>query len=112
MLPLTARLVLMRFAVPQASFLEQFGALQPDLAVTVAYGNMLPSAFLSIPHHGTLNIHPSLLPKYRGAAPVQRAVEVCARMPPKPPLLPYEACSRLSGALPLILLCIDQGATL
>lgn len=62
----------------QAAFLEAFAALQPDLAVTAAYGNMLPGAFLSIPQHGTLNIHPSLLPKYRGAAPVQRAVQVRA----------------------------------
>lgn len=60
----------------QAGFLEAVSALQPDLAVTAAYGNMLPSAFLSIPKHGVLNIHPSLLPKYRGAAPVQRAVQV------------------------------------
>lgn len=60
----------------QAAFLESFAALQPDLAITAAYGNMLPTAFLSIPKHGTLNIHPSLLPKYRGAAPVQRAVQV------------------------------------
>lgn len=60
----------------QASFLEAFAALQPDLAITAAYGNMLPTAFLDIPKHGTLNIHPSLLPKYRGAAPVQRAVQV------------------------------------
>jgi hypothetical protein len=44
--------------------------------VTAAYGNMLPAAFLDIPTHGTLNIHPSLLPLYRGAAPVQRALQV------------------------------------
>lgn len=61
----------------QPAFLEAFAALQPDLAVTAAYGNMLPRAFLDIPKHGVLNIHPSLLPKYRGAAPVQRAVQVC-----------------------------------
>jgi hypothetical protein len=73
----------------QASFLEAFAALQPDLAVTAAYGNMLPQAFLDIPRHGTLNIHPSLLPQYRGAAPVQRAVEVggwamASQHPPQP----------------------------
>jgi methionyl-tRNA formyltransferase len=49
--------------------------LQPDLCVTVAYGNFLPKQFLAIPVFGTLNIHPSLLPKYRGAAPVQRCLE-------------------------------------
>lgn len=63
-------------AVFQPAFLEAFAGLKPDLAVTAAYGNMLPTAFLNIPKHGVLNIHPSLLPKYRGAAPVQRAVEV------------------------------------
>jgi len=46
-----------------------------DLAVTAAYGHILPQRFLDLPRHGTLNIHPSLLPKYRGAAPVPRAVE-------------------------------------
>jgi methionyl-tRNA formyltransferase len=50
--------------------------MKPDLVVTAAYGNILPQAFLDIPPYGVLNIHPSLLPKYRGAAPVQRAVEV------------------------------------
>eukprot|EP00775_Hariotina_reticulata_P013794 gene13794-13915_t len=59
----------------EPAFLEALTALQPDLAVTAAYGNMLPTAFLSIPKHGTLNIHPSLLPQYRGAAPVQRALQ-------------------------------------
>lgn len=59
-----------------AAFLDALAQLRPDLCVTAAYGNMLPSAFLSIPKHGTLNIHPSLLPLYRGAAPVQRALQV------------------------------------
>lgn len=56
-------------------FLEQLAAIEPDLCITAAYGNILPSKFLAIPRFGTLNIHPSLLPKYRGAAPVQRAVQ-------------------------------------
>eukprot|EP00879_Flechtneria_rotunda_P032882 GHRR01036320.1.p1 GENE.GHRR01036320.1~~GHRR01036320.1.p1 ORF type:complete len:106 (-),score=32.52 GHRR01036320.1:153-470(-) len=60
----------------QPAFLEALSAMQLDLAITAAYGNMLPTAFLNIPKHGTINIHPSLLPKYRGAAPVQRAVQV------------------------------------
>jgi methionyl-tRNA formyltransferase len=49
--------------------------MAPDLMVTAAYGNYLPRAFLDIPRLGTLNIHPSLLPSFRGAAPVQRALE-------------------------------------
>jgi len=43
--------------------------------VTAAYGNLLPAAFLALPARGTLNVHPSLLPAYRGAAPVQRALQ-------------------------------------
>ena len=60
----------------QAAFLSQLSAIQPDVCVTAAYGNILPQNFLDIPKHGTLNIHPSLLPKYRGASPVQRALQV------------------------------------
>ena len=50
-------------------------ALKPDVCVTAAYGQFLPKSFLSIPLLGTLNIHPSLLPRWRGAAPVQRSLE-------------------------------------
>ena len=60
----------------QPDFLAALRDLEPDLCLTAAYGNILPKSFLEIPHHGTLNIHPSLLPKYRGAAPVQRALQV------------------------------------
>lgn len=60
----------------QEDFLNTLRALQPDLCLTAAYGNYLPTKFLSIPKYGTVNIHPSLLPKYRGAAPVQRALQV------------------------------------
>ena len=56
-------------------FLHQMRLLKPDLCVTAAYGQFLPTAFLDIPTYGTWNIHPSLLPKWRGAAPLQRALE-------------------------------------
>lgn len=56
-------------------FLSALTALAPDLCITAAYGNFLPTAFLDIPPFGTLNIHPSLLPAFRGAAPVPRALE-------------------------------------
>jgi len=56
-------------------FLSQLESLQTDLCITAAYGNFLPKRFLSIPALGTVNIHPSLLPLYRGAAPVQRCLE-------------------------------------
>lgn len=59
----------------EETFLEALRAMEPDLMVTAAYGNFLPRAFLDIPRLGTLNIHPSLLPQYRGAAPVQRALQ-------------------------------------
>ena len=48
--------------------------IAPDVAVVVAYGRILPGALLEIPPHGFVNVHFSLLPAYRGAAPVQRAV--------------------------------------
>ncbi|KAL0030331.1 hypothetical protein WJX77_010450 [Trebouxia sp. C0004] len=56
-------------------FLATLEALQPDVCLTAAYGKVLPTKFLKIPRCGTVNIHPSLLPKYRGAAPVQRALQ-------------------------------------
>ena len=49
-------------------------ALAPDLMVVVAYGLILPKAVLEIPRYGCLNIHASLLPRWRGAAPIQRAI--------------------------------------
>jgi len=49
--------------------------LEPDLLIVVAYGLILPADILSIPRHGCWNIHASLLPRWRGAAPIQRAIE-------------------------------------
>ncbi len=57
------------------TFLSELAALRPDLCVTAAYGCFLPQRFLDLPRLGTLNIHPSLLPLYRGAAPLQRTLE-------------------------------------
>lgn len=50
-------------------------AYAPEVMVVVAYGLLLPQAVLDIPRHGCLNIHASLLPRWRGAAPIQRAIE-------------------------------------
>ena len=50
-------------------------ALKPDLMVVVAYGLILPQSVLDIPVHGCWNVHASLLPRWRGAAPIQRAIE-------------------------------------
>jgi methionyl-tRNA formyltransferase len=52
----------------------EFAALGADLAVVAAYGLILPQAVLDAPRHGCLNIHASLLPRWRGAAPIQRAI--------------------------------------
>jgi len=49
--------------------------VRPDLCITAAYGQYLPKRFLAMPKFGTLNIHPSLLPRWRGASPVQRSLE-------------------------------------
>lgn len=54
--------------------LEIMKSLKPDLVVVVAFGRILPDDILSVPQKGTINIHGSLLPKYRGAAPIQWAV--------------------------------------
>ena len=53
---------------------ELFRSLQPEIAVVVAYGRILPKEMLEIPKYGCINIHGSLLPKYRGAAPIQWSV--------------------------------------
>ena len=53
---------------------EAFAALGADVAVVVAYGLILPKPILDAPRHGCLNIHASLLPRWRGAAPIQRAI--------------------------------------
>lgn len=56
------------------SFTELLRSLKPDVLVVVAYGRILPEDALSVPTYGAVNVHSSLLPKYRGAAPVQWAV--------------------------------------
>lgn len=53
---------------------RDFSALDADMAVVVAYGLLLPKAILDAPRHGCLNIHASLLPRWRGAAPIHRAI--------------------------------------
>lgn len=52
----------------------QIKALEPDILVVVAYGRILPDDILALPRYGAINVHGSLLPKYRGAAPIQWAV--------------------------------------
>src|SRR6267142_5022764 len=56
------------------AFISQIQGLRPDLVAVAAYGQILPKALLEIPRHGCLNVHTSLLPRYRGAAPIQWAI--------------------------------------
>jgi methionyl-tRNA formyltransferase len=53
---------------------EELRRLAPDLMVVVAYGQILPKSILDIPRHGCINVHASLLPRYRGAAPINQAI--------------------------------------
>lgn len=56
------------------AFVEELRALQPELIAVAAYGQILPKAILELPRYGCLNVHTSLLPRYRGAAPIQWAI--------------------------------------
>ena len=67
-------LVLQPTKIREEAFLQQIRDLSPDLGVVVAYGRILPDALLAIPRLGMINVHASILPRYRGAAPIQRAV--------------------------------------
>ena len=60
--------------VKTREFLESVRELAPDLVVTAAYGRILTKDVLDVPRYGCINIHASLLPKYRGAAPIHRAI--------------------------------------
>ena len=55
-------------------FIAELRRLAPDIIVVIAYGQILPRAILELPKYGCLNVHTSLLPKYRGAAPIQWAI--------------------------------------
>ena len=57
--------------VGSAESIEALSTLKADLFVVVAYGQYIPSAILALPKHGSINLHPSLLPKYRGSSPIQ-----------------------------------------
>ncbi len=67
-------LVLQPQTLKSTDELARLQTLQPDLMVVAAYGLILPAAVLEVPTHGCINIHASLLPRWRGAAPIHRAV--------------------------------------
>ena len=58
----------------KAEVVAQLASFQPDVIVVAAFGQILPQSVLDIPAHGCINIHPSLLPKFRGASPVAAAI--------------------------------------
>jgi methionyl-tRNA formyltransferase len=60
--------------VRRPEVVEQLRQMAPDVMVVVGYGQIIPKAILDIPPHGIINVHASLLPKYRGAAPIQWAI--------------------------------------
>jgi methionyl-tRNA formyltransferase len=80
--PSPVKLAALRAALPvlqpesarNPAFAEELRRLEPDFIVVVAYGQLLPPAILAIPPRGCFNVHASLLPKYRGAAPIQWAI--------------------------------------
>lgn len=82
LLPTPTRVVALAHDVPvlqpakirDEAFLQQIRDLRADLGVVVAFGRILPDALLAIPRLGMINVHASVLPRYRGAAPIQRAV--------------------------------------
>lgn len=61
--------------INQKSVIDQLQYAKPDVIVVTAYGQIIPKVILEIPQYGCLNIHGSILPRYRGAAPIQRAIE-------------------------------------
>ena len=67
--------VLQRESLRRQVSRDALRALKPDVMVVVAYGLLLPPKILEIPRHGCWNVHASLLPRWRGAAPIQRAIE-------------------------------------
>jgi len=60
--------------IRRAPCIEELRAIAPDLMVVVGYGQIIPQSIIDIPRYGILNVHASLLPKYRGAAPIQWAL--------------------------------------
>ena len=66
--------VLQPVKVRDPEFVEELKNLAPDIIIVAAFGQIIPKSILDMPRFGCINIHASLLPKYRGAAPIQQAV--------------------------------------
>ena len=61
-------------SLKDAALAEELHSLEPDFGIVASFGGLIPESLLAIPRHGFWNVHPSLLPRWRGAAPVQRAI--------------------------------------
>ncbi len=61
-------------SLKKGDFVDELRAIDPDVAVVVAYGRLIPSEMLDVPRHGCVNLHPSLLPRHRGPSPIQWAL--------------------------------------
>ncbi len=78
--PPLVKVIAQKYNIPIAqpekigNFKLEIGNLQPDLIIVAAYSQILPKKILEFPKYGCLNVHPSLLPKYRGASPIQYAI--------------------------------------
>ena len=66
--------VLQPLTLKDDSFFEEFTKINPDICIVVAYGKIIHQRYLDIPKYGFVNIHPSLLPRYRGPSPIQSAI--------------------------------------
>lgn len=67
--------VLQPLVLKEPAFAEELQALSPELSVIVSYGKIIPEPLLYVPKHSSVNVHASLLPRYRGASPIQAALE-------------------------------------
>lgn len=66
--------VIQPHSVRTPEFIDEMRQIAPDVAVVTAYGKILPAELLRLPPHGCINVHASILPQFRGAAPIQRAI--------------------------------------
>jgi methionyl-tRNA formyltransferase len=94
--------VLQPARVRDADFIDKLKTLAPDVIVVVAYGQILPAAILDLPEYGCVNIHASLLPEYRGSAPINRAIIDGKKITGVTTMLLPELCQkgcRIQGAI-------------
>jgi len=73
--PVAVRAKELGLPLMQPAKIRELPPIEADLGVVIAYGKILPASLLAMPKYGFINVHASLLPKYRGAAPIQRAIE-------------------------------------